>query len=98
MSNNFINCVECTKCRIQHVGETKRSVKEWFQRHFYNSNTCRHNDTISTAPTTNNYRTFPYTSLNSCTSAPPEHNRAKTARLDKESTWIHRLRTVSHGS
>ena len=34
-SNNLVYCITCTICRKQYVGQTKNSLKQRFQWHFY---------------------------------------------------------------
>ena len=35
-SSNLIYCLTCTKCNLQYVGQTKRTIMKRFQGHFYN--------------------------------------------------------------
>ena len=34
-SNNLVYCISCTRCGKQYVGQTKNSLKQRFQGHFY---------------------------------------------------------------
>ena len=34
-SNNLVYCISCTRCKKQYVGQTKNSLKQRFQGHFY---------------------------------------------------------------
>ena len=34
-SNNLVYCLECKVCRIKYVGQTKNTIKQRFQQHFY---------------------------------------------------------------
>jgi hypothetical protein len=95
MSNNLIYCIECTKCHIQYVGETKRSVEERFQGHFYNTSTNRSSDTIGRSAHHNGFEDISIHIDVEFMHTPSDHKLAKATRLEKESNWIHRLCTVS---
>ena len=34
-SNNLVYCITCRRCKKQYVGQTKNSLKQRFQGHFY---------------------------------------------------------------
>lgn len=99
-SNNLIYCMQCTKCNIQYIGETKRSILERFQGHFYNVNTQRNTDVIGLHYNLPDHRGLEDISIYvlEFVHVPPDHADSKTIRLRQESAWIHRLRTMSpHG-
>lgn len=94
-SNNLIYCITCQQCQIQYVGQTKRTLMERFQGHFYNITSENRDDNIG------NHFNLPghsgiadvHIHIVDLIHSPPELSESLGTRLNLESNWIHRLRT-----
>ena len=96
-SNNIVYCIECTLCHLQYVGETKRSIKERFAQHFYNITTNNKKHIIGNHFNEPNHNGLDNVIIHilEFIHLPPDNQGAKKLRLQKESSWIHTLRTLS---
>ncbi|XP_064633637.1 uncharacterized protein LOC135491594 [Lineus longissimus] len=96
-SNNVIYCIQCITCNKQYVGETKQTIIGRFQKHFYNITKHNHAEIIgyhfdqTDHHGLDDVRIFVLEFIH----ASPDADNSKNIRPAKESTWIHRLRTMS---
>ena len=94
-SSNLIYCIECSKCKIQYVGQTKRKIKERIREHLYhtkkgvyNSDVAYHFDKSCAAENlTVHIVDFIYEH--------PDSKRAKILRNKIEYNWVHKLKSVT---
>ena len=95
-SSNVIYCIECTTCKIQYVGQTKRKIKERIREHLYYTKKQIYKSDVpyhfnGTICTTQNMKVhivdFIYEH--------PDSKRAKTLRNLIEFNWVSRLHTQS---
>ena len=95
-SSNLIYCIECKKCNIQYVGQTKRKIKERVREHIYHTNkgilssdvphhfsgkTCSPNDMMV------HILDFTYEH--------PDSKRAKSLRNTIEFNWVQRIKSMA---
>ena len=94
-SNNLIYCLECKRCHIKYVGQTKNRIIDRFQGHIFdikhNSNTTvarhfhSHNDHSNPSMI---IHILEYIRL------PKDVPRSKSIRDNRELVWIRRLNTL----
>ena len=94
-SNNLVYCITCKKCGKQYVGQTKNSLKERFQAHFY---LIRHKKTdheVARHFNTGSHRGIDDVQIHILTLINNDVKKEETKgiRLRTEFDWIHRLRT-----
>jgi hypothetical protein len=97
-SNNLIYCIQCKRCHILYVGQTKNSIKERFKSHFY-SITHPHNVDTTVG---RHFSSLPHQGIEDTNItvlefilAPPNTKAAQRLRDEKEKIWIHRLSTIA---
>ena len=94
-TNNLIYCINCTHCGLQYIGQTKRTLMERFQGHFYNINNNKREDTIGRHFNSQGHHGIQDIEIYilDFIHITPDSEAALQERLRKESDWIHRLRT-----
>ena len=93
-SSNVIYCIECTNCKIQYVGQTKRKIKERIREHLYYTKKQIYKSDVpyhfnGAKCTIDNIQVH----ITDFIYEHPESKRAKSLRLTLEHNWVSRLRT-----
>jgi len=94
-SNNLIYCITCKICKKQYVGQTKRTLMERFQNHFYNVKKGIHQ--IGRHFTSINHNGIEDIQIHilSFIRQNSESTTSIPARNKVEMAWIYRLNTVA---
>ena len=99
-SSNVIYCIECTKCKMQYIGQTKRKIKERIREHMYHITKKIYISDVA----------YHFNTVNHCGHSDmrihivdyiyehPNSKRAKSLRLLIENNWIHKIQSLApHG-
>ena len=94
-SNNLIYCLECNRCHIKYVGQTKNRIIDRFQGHIYD---IKHNNNTTVARHffSHNDQSNPSMIIHilEYIRLPKDIPRSKSIRDNRELVWIHRLNTL----
>ena len=96
-SSNVIYCIECQKCNVQYVGQTKRKIKDRLREHIYHTGK---NTQCSDVPYHFNLEGHSIerdmkVHIIDFIYEHPESKKAKSLRNTIEFNWIHRLQTTA---
>ena len=94
-SNNIVYCISCCTCGKQYVGQTKNSVKKWFQVHFYQIAHEPQKTEVSRHFNQRDHHKLADVEISvlSFVHQGPDSEAALQMRLRLEFDWIHRLRS-----
>ena len=93
-SSNLIYCIECKKCNIQYVGQTKRKIKERLREHMYNIKKKVHTSDVTyhfnlEGHSTDDMKVY----ITDFIYEHPDSQKSKNLRTAIEFNWIHRLQS-----
>ena len=94
-SSNLIYCITCATCSQQYVGQTKRTVMAYLRGHFDKIQREITEDAVGGHFSSKDHRGTRDLRIQvlEFIKSPPESAYSLQVRLQKEKTWIHRLRT-----
>ena len=94
-SNNLIYCLECKRCHIKYVGQTKNKIIDRFQGHIFD---IKHNNNTTVARHFHSHNDHSNPSMIihilEYIRLPKDVPRSKSIRDNRELVWIHRLNTL----
>ena len=92
-SNNLIYCITCRRCKKQYVGQTKNSLKQRFQGHFYQVVHDAEKTEVSRHFNRNGHRGLEDVEIHvlDFIHLSTTKNATLHIRLGREFDWIHRL-------
>ena len=94
-SNNVVYCISCIRCGKQYVGQTKNSLKQRFQSHFYYIAHDAEKTEVSRHFNRDGHKGLDDVSIRvlEFIHHGPQSEGAVDTRLSKEFDWIHRIRS-----
>ena len=94
-SNNVVYCISCKRCGKQYVGQTKNSLKQRFQSHFYYIAHDAEKTEVSRHFNREGHKGLDDVSIHvlEFIHHGPQSEGAVDTRLSKEFDWIHRIRS-----
>ena len=94
-SSNVIYCIECTKCNMQYVGQTKCKIKDRMREHMYHINKKIYNSDVAYHFNTANHCGTPDMKIHivDIIYEHPDSKRAKSLRNLIEFNWIHKIQS-----
>ena len=93
-SSNLIYCITCKTCKKQYVGQTKNTIVQRFQGHFFNIRHKKQTDAVGMHFSQPDHRGLKDLSIQilEFIRLPPQSEKALYLRLTIEKSWIHKLR------
>ena len=93
-SSNLIYCITCKTCQKQYVGQTKNTIVQRFQGHFFNIRHQKQTDAVGLHFSQPDHHGLKDLSIQilEFIKLPPQSEKALYLRLTIEKSWIHKLR------